>query len=145
MKVILTQDVRNQGKKGDIINVSDGYANNFLFARNLAVPATTGALNANAAQKAAELRQFEADKTAALEVAKKLKDVVLKFEIARGDNGKAFGSIGNKEIADELTKLGYEVDRKKIVVNQNLKSTGNYAIEIKLFSGVSAKVTVEIR
>ena len=145
MKVILTQDVRNQGKKGDIINVSDGYANNFLFAKNLAVPATTGALNANAAQKAAEQRQFEADKTAAQEVAKKLKDIVLKFEIARGDNGKAFGSIGNKEIADELAKLGFEVDRKKIVVNQPLKSTGNYAVEIKLFSGVSTKVTVEIR
>ena len=145
MKVILTQDVKNQGKKGDIINVSDGYANNFLFARGLAVPATTGALNANAAQKAAAQRQFEADKAAAQEVAKKLKDVVLKFEIARGDNGKAFGSIGNKEISEELAKLGYEVDRKKIVVNQNLKSTGNYAIEIKLFAGVNAKVTVEIR
>ena len=145
MKVILTQDVRNQGKKGDIINVSDGYANNFLFARNLAVPATTGALNANAAQKAAQQRQFEADKTAAQEVAKKLKDVVLHFEIVRGESGKAFGSIGNKEIADELAKIGYEVDKKKIVVNQNLKSTGNYQVEIKLFAGVVAKIGVEIR
>ena len=145
MKVILTQDVRNQGKKGDIINVSDGYANNFLFARNLAIPATTGALNANAAQKAAEVRQFEADKAAAQEVAKKLKDVVLHFEIVRGENGKAFGSVGNKEIADELAKLGFEVDKKKIVVNQNLKSTGNYSVEIKLFAGVVAKITVEIR
>ena len=145
MKVILTQDVRNQGKKGDIINVSDGYANNFLFARNLAVPATTGALNANAAQKAAQQRQYEADKAAAVEVAKRMKDVVLRFEITRGENGKAFGSIGNKEIADELAKLGYEVDRKKIVINQNLKSTGNYPVDIKLFAGVNAKITVEIR
>ena len=145
MKVILTQDVKNQGKKGDIINVSDGYANNFLFARNLAVPATTGALNANAAQKAAQQRQFEADKAAAQDVANKMKNITLHFQIERGENGKAFGSVGNKEIAEELAKLGFEVDKKKIVVNQNFKSTGNYQVEIKLFSGVNAKVTVEIR
>ena len=74
-----------------------------------------------------------------------MKNITLHFEIERGENGKAFGSVGNKEIAEELAKLGFEVDKKKIVVNQNFKSTGNYQVEIKLFSGVSAKVTVEIR
>lgn len=145
MKVILTQDVKAQGKKGDIINVSDGYANNFLLARGLAVPATTGAVAANAAQKAAEKRQYEADKAAALAEAAKMKSVSLEFEVARGESGKAFGSVGTKEIADALEAKGFAVDKKKVVLSAPLKLAGSYSVEIKLFAGVSAKVEVVIK
>ena len=145
MKVILTQDVKAQGKKGDIINVSDGYANNFLLARGLAVPATTGAVAANAAQKAAEKRQYEADKAAAQAEAAKMKAITLEFEIARGAGGKAFGSVGTKEIADALSEKGFNVDKKKVVLAQPLKLAGSFEVEIKLFAGVSAKVGVVIK
>lgn len=144
MKVILTSDVKAQGKKGDIINVSDGYANNFLIARGLAVPATAGAIAANNAQKAAEKRAYEAEKAAAQEVANKLKGIALNFVIARGEGGKAFGSIGTKEIADKLLELGYNVDKKKIVLPQPLKAAGATEVEIKLFAGVSTKIKVVI-
>ena len=145
MKVILTQDVKSQGKKGDVINVSDGYANNFLIARGLAVPATTGALATNNAQKEAARRAYEAEKAAAMETAKNLKKIVLTFSIARGEGGKAFGSIGSKEIADALSAKGFSVDKKKIVLDKALKSAGAYQIEIKLFAGVAAKIGVEIK
>ena len=145
MKVILTQDVKSQGKKGDIITVSDGYANNFLLARGLAVPATTGAVAANAAQKAAEKRQYEADKAAAQKTATEMKNVVLNFEIARGEGGKAFGSVGTKEIAEALSEKGFAVDKKKVVLASPLKLAGAYTVEIKLFAGVSAKVEVVIK
>lgn len=145
MKVILTQDVKSQGKKGDIINVSDGYANNFLIARGLATPATAGALAANAAQKAAEKRAYEAEKEAAIALGKELKNVTLEFTIPRGENGKSFGSVGNKEIADALAEKGYTIDKKKIVLDKPIKGTANIDIEIKLFAGVSGKVHIIVK
>ena len=102
MKVILTQDVKSQGKKGDVVNVSDGYATNFLFKNKLAVPASASNVNVNNMQKAAEAKRIADETAAAKEIAKKLETVTLSLSIEVGANGRAFGSISSKEISDGL-------------------------------------------
>ena len=142
MKVILLKDVRAQGKKGDVINVSDGYANNFLLKNGLAVPANAANVSVNNQQKEAEARLKAQQKAEAQEIAKKLTGVTLNVSIAFGANGKAFGSVTNKEVADELEKLGFSIDRKKIVIDQPIKTAGNFLVPIKLYPEVTGKVTV---
>lgn len=146
MKVILTQDVKSQGKKGDVINVADGYANNFLILKGLAVPATSSALAINQAQKRAQQQLLEEQKKEALQLANKIKMICLEFSISRGENGKAFGSIGTKEIAEKLSEhYSINIDKKKIVLQNPLKNAGNYLIEIKLHQGISAKLQITIK
>jgi len=144
MKVILLKDVKSQGKKGDVINVSDGYANNFLFKNNLAVPASSGNVAINNKQKEAEAKLKAEQKAEAEAVAKILKDVTLHMMLDVGANGKAFGSITGKEVADELNKAGYDIDKKKIVMD-TIKGKGNFTAEVKLYPGVSAKVKIEVK
>ena len=102
MKVILSADVKSLGKKGDIVNVNDGYANNFLFKSKLAVPASAGNLNINAQEKAAEAKRIKEETEAAKATAKKLEGETVNLSVKIGENGKTFGSVGQKEIADEL-------------------------------------------
>lgn len=144
MKVILTQNVKALGVKGDIVNVSDGYANNYLLKNKLAVAATTGNLNLNAQEKANEARRIKEETESAKALAKKLESVTVKLEVVVGENGKAFGSVGQKEIADELNKMGYEIDRKKIDLNAPIKAKGQYEVPIKLYKGVVGKVKVVV-
>ena len=125
MKVILLKDVKAQGKKGDVINVNDGYANNFLFKNNLAVPANQANVNTNNKQKEAEAKRIAEETAAAKELAGKLEQITVNFAIEMGERGKAFGSISGKEISDELAKMGYEVDKKSIVLDAPLKREGN--------------------
>ncbi|MBQ8468568.1 MAG: 50S ribosomal protein L9 [Clostridia bacterium] len=143
MKVILTADVKAQGKKGDVINVSDGYATNFLFKNNLAVPANAGNVSVNNARKKAEAERIAAETAAAKELAKKISNIELEMNLEIGANGKAFGSITGKEISDELAKRGIEVDRKKIEIN-TIKTVGTFVAELKLYKGVSAKLKVNV-
>lgn len=145
MRVILVKDVKAQGKKGDEINVSDGYANNYLLKNGLAVPANAANVNANNKIKAEEAKRIAQETAEAKELALKLKDVTLEFEIEVGERGKAFGSIGGKEIAEELAKLGYAVDKKSIVLNVPIKREGTYDVELKLYKGVSGKIKVNVK
>lgn len=144
MKVILLKDVKSQGKKGDTINVSDGYANNFLFKNNLAVPANQANVNINNKQKAEEARRIAEETAAAKEVAKKLAEIELKFEIEVGERGKAFGSIGSKEISEKLSALGFDVDKKIIEVKEPIKRAGKYEVPVRLYKGVAANLVVVV-
>ncbi len=144
MRVILIKDVKAQGKKGDEINVSDGYANNFLFKNGLAVPANQANVNANNKQKAEEAKRIAEETAAAKVVAGKLESVELEFKIDVGENGKAFGSISGKEISEKLASLGYEVDKKNIEIKQPIKCVGNFEVVAKLYKGVSAKLKIVV-
>lgn len=143
MKVILTADVKAQGKKGDVINVSDGYATNYLFKNNLAVPANAGNMTVNNARKKAEADKIAQDTAMAKLLAKQLAEVTLNMQIEVGANGKAFGSVSAAQVESELKKLGYEVDRKKIELDA-IKTVGTFTATIKLYKGVSAKVKINI-
>ena len=145
MKVILLKDVKAQGKKGDVINVSDGYANNFLLKNGLAVPANQANVCANNKQKEAEAKRVAEEIAAAKAVAEKLKTMELLLNIEVGSNGKAFGSIGGKEIAEELAKCGISIDKKMVVLNSAIKMIGSYEVEIKLYKGVSAKLKINVQ
>ena len=145
MKVILLKDVKSQGKKGDVINVSDGYANNFLFKNNLAVPASNANVNVNNRQKAEEARIIAEETAKAKEVAKKLEETGLSFELEMGERGKAFGSISSKEISEELDKLGFKVDKKNINLSKPIKTEGVFLVDVKLYKGVSTKIKVNVK
>ena len=144
MKVILLQDVKGTGKKGDLVEVSAGYAQNFLIKQNKAKVADNTAINQkNMADKAKEFHH-EQNLQQAKDLALKLKNVILTFEVKAGDNGKIFGSITSAEIADELKKLGYEISKKQIVLDSPIKFAGKYVVDIRLFHGVVAKLNVKV-
>lgn len=145
MKVILVKDVKAQGKKGDEINVSDGYANNFLFKNGLAVPANQANVNANNKMKAEEAKKIAEETAEAKKLAERLKTVELNFVIEVGDRGKAFGSITVKEISEELAKLGAVVDKKNIILSAPIKREGVYEVELKLYKGVSCKLKLNVK
>ncbi len=146
MKVILTQDVKSVGKKDEIVNVSDGYAKNFIFKKNLGVEATPKNLND------LKLRQQNADKVAAenLEAAKNFaKEIETKsveVSIKAGQDGKVFGSVSTKEIATSAkTQLGYDLDKKKMNLKEPIKSIGTYMVPIKLHPQVTAELKVVVK
>ena len=145
MKVILLQDVKSQGKKGDIINVSDGYANNFLIKQKLAAPATVDSINSIEIQKAKIAREQAEERKKAEDLAKQLKGVEVEVCIRAGENGKVFGSVTTKEIADALAAKGFSVDRKSITLKDNIKTVGQYPVTIKTYAGVSAAITVIVK
>ena len=145
MEVILTQDVKGQGKKGDLIKVSDGYARNFLFPKKLATPATKDALNAMKGQQdaAAYHRQKELDE--AKELGKKIDEAKVVLTAKCGENGKLFGSITSADIAQELKMQQHiVVDKKKIVLDEPIKSICSIKVKIKLHSEVTAQLSVEV-
>ena len=144
MKVVLLQDVKGKGKKGELCNVSDGYARNFLFPKKLAIEADNAALNElkNREESAAHHKKEEI--AAAKETAAKLVGKTISITAKAGAGGKLFGSVTSKEIAAEIkAKLGIEIDRKKMNV-ADIKNFGEYTAEIKLYQGVTAKITVKV-
>ena len=146
MKVILLQDVKGQGKKGEIVNVSDGYARNFLFPRNMAEEANAQNLNNAQVRKDAAAHRVVVEREKAAELARKLEQNGIVIKGNAGSAGRLFGSITNTEISQELEKqTGYQIDKKKIVLQSPIKEIGTYDVTIKLFQGISAniKVTVE--
>lgn len=145
MRVILLKDVKAQGKKGDEINVNDGYANNFLFKNKLAIPANKTNVAINNKQKAEEAKRIAEETAAAKVVAEKLNGKTLDFEIEVGERGKAFGSIGTKEISEKLSSLGFNVDKKDILISGPIKREGVYDVDLKLYKGVSAKIKVSVK
>lgn len=145
MKVILTADVKGQGKKDQVINVSDGYARNFLFPKKLAVPADAGALNDVKNKEASKQHKIDVERAAAQETAKKLETLVLRMVYAAGPDKRLYGSVTSKEIAENLKKeFGIEVDKRKINLSEPIKSFGTYKVDVKLFSDVSGKITIEV-
>ena len=145
MKVILTQDVKKIGKKGEIINASDGYAKNFLFPKKLAVPADTQNLNELKAKQASEKHKKEIETEEAKKIAEQIKQIKITIKAKIGENQKLFGSITSKEIAEQIEKeLKIKIDKKKITLKDPIKTIGEYPIEIKLYEGVNLKTTVQI-
>ena len=146
MKVILTADVKGQGKKGDMINVSDGYARNFLLPKGLATEATKSAINEMKGKADAKADREEKELEAAIELAAKIESVSVTIESKSGDNGKLFGSITSGDVADALKMQGHiVVDKKKIVLHDPIKSVGEYQLPVKVHAGVSAPLKVTVK
>lgn len=144
MKVLLLQDVKGQGKKGEIIDVSDGYANNFLLKKNLGKVATADTVNSvNIHNKAVE-KQKQDEKNRAVELAKTMKGLEVKITATRGANGKMFGSITAKEIAEQLVKMGYNIDKRQIVLKEPIKVSGRYPVNVKVYAEVATTINVEV-
>ena len=144
MKVILQQDVKGQGKKGEMIEVSEGYARNFLLPRKAAVLATPDAINTMKLKEKARLAQEAANKAAAQEVAGKLKECVVKIPAKAGEGGRLFGAITNKEVSEELKKqFGLDIPKQKLVV-EPIKSFGSYEVKAKLGYEISGTVYVVV-
>lgn len=145
MKVILTQDIKSVGKKGQVLDASDGYARNFLLPKKLAVLAD--ASNLNELKTKQEANKYKRDMTMAnaKELAEKMKKFELVFKIKAGENGKTFGSVTAKDIANELNRKYFvEVDKKKVGLDDAIKTVGVYNIEIKLFEGINGILRVNV-
>ena len=143
MKVILLCDVKGQGKKDEIVNVSDGYARNFLFPQKKAVPADAKATNELKNKEEAKQFKINEERKAAQALADKIKDVQVKIKMEQGQDGRLYGSVTAKDIAEKLKEaIGIDIDKRKIVVKENIKAYGNYSVEVKLLTDVSAKFTV---
>lgn len=146
MKVILLADIKGVGKKDEVINASDGYARNFLLPKKLAVPADSGNMSRLNDKKASMAHKKELELNEAKEVAKKLAKIELIIKVKAGENGKIFGGVTNKEIAEELKKAhNLDVDKKKIVLKENIKNLGRFSVDVKLYEGVSEKLTVVVQ
>ncbi len=144
MKVVLTQDVKGLGKKGELVNTSDGYARNFLFPRKLAVEANSQAMSELKNREAAEKHRIETEIAAAKESALKLEGKTVKLSAKAGANGKLFGSVTSKDVAEIISKqFGMQLDKRKVVV-EDIKSFGTYPVEVKLYNGISASLFVMV-
>ncbi len=144
MKVILLTDVKKQGKKDDIINVSDGYAENFLFKNKLAVPYNTQNKNKLDREIKSREDQEQENINKANELKNKLASVTIKFKAKCGKDGRMFGSISNKQIEEELKKLGYNIDKKLIECDHNIDSLGVHIVDINLHKKVKAHINVSV-
>ena len=145
MKVILTQDVKGKGKKGQMIEVSDGYARNYMLPRKIAIEATADAVNTMKMNDKATAERIAREKAEALDIANKLRAIVLVVKAKGGGAGRLFGSVTNQEIADALAKdQNIKLDKRKIVINDAIKAVGTYTVTCKLGYEISAPLTVKI-
>lgn len=145
MKVILLKDVKGQGKKGEIVNVSDGYARNYLFPRNLAQEATAQNLNSAQVKQEAAAHKKEMEKKNAQEMAKQLENKGIVIKAKCGSTGRLFGAITNAEIAEALNQqTGLELDKKKVVLANPIKELGEYTVTVKLYAGVQATIGLKV-
>lgn len=143
MKVILLQDVKGSGKKGELVNVSDGYANNFLLKKNLAIEATPKAMNELKNKQASDEHKIEVEKNNAAEMAKKLNDQKIIIKAKAGSAGKLFGAVTSKEVSEQIKQqYSLEVDKRKISLAADIKSFGDFGAEVKLYQGITARITV---
>lgn len=145
MKVILLKDVKALGKKGQMVDVSEGYANNFLLKTKAAVVANSQNMNVLKMQEGSKMFRKERDFEEAEKLAEKMKDMTLHFSVKAGEGGRLFGSVTAKDIADKLlSEYKIETDKKKIALAEPIKSAGIVTIDIKLFEGVTGKIKVEV-
>ena len=145
MKVILLEDVKSVGKKGELVNASDGYAKNFLFPKKLAVEATKSNLNDFELKQKAEAKRKKEELEQAQNMAKELENKTVTVKVKTGENGKLFGSVTNKEVAEEIVKqTGMQIDKKKVSIGDPIKMVGERTAVIKLHPKVSAEITIKI-
>ncbi len=144
MKVILLQDVKGKGKKGQLLEVSDGYARNFMLPRKLAIEATPDAINTMKMNDKATQERIAREKAEALATGKKLREMTVTVTAKGGGSGRLFGSVTNQEIADALAKNGIKLDKRKIVISDPIKNVGTYTVTCKLGYEISAPLTVKI-
>ena len=144
MQVILLQDVKGQGKKGELIDVNEGYARNFLVKKGFAEVATPAKINDLKQKKAAADYHKQEEVKAMHALASELKGKTFTVRIKVGQGGKVFGSVTGANISEALSAAGYDVDKKKIVLKDPIKNVGEYPVEIRLMEGVSAKITVSV-
>ena len=145
MKVILLCDVKGQGKKDQIVEVSDGYARNFLFPQKKAVPADAKATNELKNKEAAKQFRIEEDRKAAKALADRISGVEIEIKMGHGQDGRLYGSVTSKDIAEELKKkLSVDIDKRKIVIKEAIKAYGKYDVEIKVLSDIGAKFVVHV-
>jgi large subunit ribosomal protein L9 len=143
MKVILQQDVKGQGKKGQMIEVSDGYARNYLLPKKLAVEATSDNINAMKVKEAARQKKLELEKAQAREIAQKLDSCIVKIPAKAGGAGKLFGAVTSKEIADALlSQHGIEIEKNKIIQEEHIKTFGSYDVKCKLGFEITGTIHV---
>ena len=146
MKVILLQDVKAQGKKGEMIQVSDGYARNFLFPKKLAVPADSTALNDVKNKEAAKQHKIDVERQEAKDIAKKLESITVTFVYAAGPDKKLYGSVTTKDISEALAKTyKIDIDKRKITLRENIKSFGNFTADVKLYTDVAGKINILVK
>ena len=144
MKVILMQDVKTLGKKGEMVNVADGYARNFLFPRGLASEANAQAMTELKNREAAAVHKVKVDTQAAIDASALLTGKTVRISAKAGQNGKLFGSVTSKEVAEAVKKqFGVETDKRKISM-EDIKAYGTYEAEIKLYQGISAQIYVQV-
>ena len=145
MKVILLQDVKGKGKKGQMLEVSDGYARNFMLPRKLAIEATPDAINTMRMNDKATQERIAREKAEAMDTARKLRELTVVVKAKGGGAGRLFGSVTNQEIADSLkTQTGISLDKRKIVLSDPIKNVGTYTVTCKLGYEISAPLTVKI-
>ena len=143
MKVILTQDVKGQGKKDQVVEVSDGYARNFLFPKKLAIPADAQALNEVKNKEASHQHKIEVETNQAREIAKKLESILLKLVCKSGADGRLYGAVTAKDVAEALeAQHKIVIDKKKIAVPTPIKAYGKYELEVKLYTDVIGKINL---
>ncbi len=145
MKVILKDNIKGVGKKNEVINASDGYARNFLFPKNLAVEATPENMQKLNSQNQAKQYKKNVEKEEAQQIAKKLQAITLEIKVQAGENGKIFGSVSSKEIAENLEKqYKINIDKKKIEIKEPIKVLGTREVEVRLFEGVTGRIKVNV-
>ena len=145
MKVILKADMKGVGKKNEVINASDGYARNFLFPKNLAVEANAENMSKLQAQKDSTQFRKDTEKEDAKKVAEKLTKIMVKIQVKAGENGKIFGGVSAKDIAENLeNQRGIKIDKKKIDLKETIKTLGVHSIDVKLYEGVPGKIKINV-
>ena len=145
MKVVLLQDVKGQGKKGQVVNVSDGYARNFLLAKGLATEATKSNLNDLKGKQESIEYKIKTDTDEAKKIAEQMKEIVVNLKAKAGDNGKLFGSITSKDVAEALTNQHHiKLDKKKFVLPDGIKTLGVTEVTVKLYTGVTGTLRVNV-
>ena len=145
MKVILKADIKGVGKKNEIINASDGYARNFLFPKNLAVEANAENMSKLQAQKDSTQFRKDTEKEDAKKIAEKLTKIMVKVQVKAGENGKIFGGVSAKDIAENLEKQHkIKIDKKKVDLKETIKTLGVHLVDVKLYEGVSGKIKVDV-
>ena len=146
MKVVLTQDVKGQGKKGQVITVSDGYARNFLLPKGLATEANAAAMNEIKSKEEAKQYKIATEKAAAEDLAKKLSEITLEIKVGKGTDGRFYGSVTSKEIAEKLQEsYKITVDKRKIQLDRPIKEYGTTQLDVKLYPEVVGKLKVTVK
>ena len=146
MKVILKADIKGVGKKNEVINASEGYVRNFLFPKNLAVEANAENLSKLQAQKDSTQYKKDLEKEEAKKIAEKMKNIMVRINVKTGENGKIFGGVSTKDIAENLEEQhNIKIDKKKIDLKETIKTLGVHIVDIKLYEGVIGKIKIDVR